>query len=83
MRQVLPLALSAVTVVMMWKVGDLKVWAWALGLANQSLWLVFIFVFEAWGLLPLCAFLIVTYTRNLVKWRREAALLAAHPPMPS
>ena len=72
MRQVLPLILSAVTVVMMWKIGDLKVWAWALGLANQGLWLLFCITFEAWGLLPLCGFLIVTYTRNLVKWRRDA-----------
>lgn len=70
-RQAIPLVLSLVTVVQMWKVGDLKAWAWLLGLVNQALWLAFIVVFEAWGLLPLNGFLVVTYTRNLVKWRRE------------
>ena len=74
MRQLLPLALSVVTVVQMWKVGDRKVWAWSLGLANQALWLVFIVVFGAWGLLLLNGALVVTYTRNLMKWRREAVI---------
>lgn len=74
MKQLLPLVLSVVTVFQMWQVGNLKVWAWGLGLANQALWLIFIVVFEAWGLLPLCAFLIFTYSRNLLKWKREAQL---------
>lgn len=71
-EQLIPLALSCITLWMMWQAGNLNHWAWAIGLANQVLWLVFIVTFDAWGLLPLNAALVVTYSRNLVKWRREA-----------
>jgi hypothetical protein len=39
------------------------------------LWLWFIVAFAAWGLLPLSLALIVTYTRNLIRWRREAVVI--------
>lgn len=77
MRQLIPLALSIVTVVQMWKVGDHKTWAWTLGIANQAGWLAFIVVFEAWGLLLLNGFMVLTYARNLAKWRREEQLEVA------
>lgn len=79
MRQIIPLCLSVITVFQMWKAGDLKAYAWAVGLANQVLWLVFIIVFKAWGLLPLNGALVITYTRNLLKWKREAAVRGAEP----
>lgn len=67
--QALPLLLSAVTIVGMWKVGEKKSVGWTIGLANQALWAVFIVAFEAWGLVPLCAALVFVYSRNLLRWR--------------
>jgi hypothetical protein len=71
MRQLLALATSGMTIWGMWLAGNKDRRAWIVGLANQALWLALIVVFETWGLLPLTAALLVTYTRNLVKWRRE------------
>jgi len=59
----------------MWVVGNRSWKGWAIGLGNQALWLVFIFAFQAWGLLPLSLALIVTYSRNLIRWRREAVVV--------
>lgn len=71
MRQILPLLLSAITIYGMWLAGEKRSAGWAVGLANQVPWLAFIIVFEAWGLLPLTVALIVTYSRNLLRWRAE------------
>ena len=71
MRQILPLLLSAITIYGMWLAGEKRSAGWAVGLANQAPWLAFIIVFEAWGLLPLTVALIVTYSRNLLRWRAE------------
>lgn len=71
MKQLIPLVLSAVTLWMMWQAGNLNRIAWLVGLCNQALWAVFIVTFGAWGLLPLNIALVYTYTRNLVKWKRE------------
>ncbi len=70
-RQLLPLATSVLTLVAMWRIGAKKADGWAIGLANQGLWLWFIAAFDAWGLLPLTAALTVVYARNLIRWRRE------------
>lgn len=45
---------------------------WLIGLANQLLWLVWIGVTGTWGLLPLNIALWIVYSRNHLKWRREA-----------
>lgn len=71
-RQLLPLATSALTLAAMWLLGNKDRRGWIVGLANQGLWLAFIVMFEAWGLLPLCGALIVMYSRNLYRWSREA-----------
>lgn len=71
MRQLIPLALSANTIAVMWLAGNKSALGWALGLIGQALWLVFIVVFEAWGLLPLSVALTVVYGRNLRRWRQE------------
>lgn len=70
-EQLIPLALSCITLFTMWQAGNRNAVAWIAGLLNQALWLVFIVVFAAWGLLPLNVALVVTYGRNLAKWRRE------------
>lgn len=71
------LVTGAVTLVGMWGAGSLKPWAWKLNLANQVLWFIFIVAFGAWGLLPLNVALVVTYTRNHLRWKREADQLRA------
>lgn len=73
MKLAISLLTSAGTLVGMWVAGNGKAWAWLIGLANQALWLLFIAAFAAWGLLPLSLALIVIYSRNYVKWRREGA----------
>lgn len=70
-EQMLPLALSANTVAVMWLAGSKRALGWALGLAGQGLWVAFSVVFEAWGLLPLAVVLTYVYGRNLMRWRRE------------
>lgn len=73
MEQLIPLATSLVTLTGMWLAGNKNYWGWALGIANQGLWLAFIIVFEAWGLLPLMFALLFIYSRNLIRWRNEAS----------
>jgi hypothetical protein len=69
MKQLIPLATSVGTLLMMWLAGSKRVVAWKVGLANQVLWVWFIVAFEAWGLIPLTLALTFTYARNLVRWR--------------
>lgn len=69
--QLIPLALSANTIALMWLVGNRRTLGWVLGLAGQAMWFVFIAVFDAYGLLPLAVVLTVVYARNLAKWRKE------------
>ncbi len=75
MKQAVALATSVMTLWGMWLAGNKDWRGWLVGLLNQALWLVFIVVFAAWGLLPLSIALIVTYSRNLLRWRREARLI--------
>lgn len=72
-RQVLPLATSALTVVSMWRAGSGRPDAWAIGLANQVLWLLTIVLFGVWGLLPLTVILTVTYARNWARWKQATS----------
>jgi hypothetical protein len=66
----LPWLLSAVTIYMTVLAGNKKPWAWAIGLANQALWLTWIIASESWGLLPMTAALTVVYARNHLKWTK-------------
>lgn len=79
MRQAIALATSVVTLWGMWVIGNHSWKGWAIGLGNQALWLLFIVSFGAWGLLPLSLALIVTYTRNLLRWRRESIVVLTTP----
>lgn len=71
-RDYLPWLLSAVTIWMTLLAGNKTRWAWAVGLVNQALWLVWIIAAEAWGLLPMNLALWVVYTRNHLKWTKDA-----------
>jgi len=79
-KAVFPWLLSAGTLGNMWLVGNKNKLGWVVGLANQALWITFIVLFSAWGLLPLALALIVLYTRNLVRWRREELASSTCPP---
>lgn len=68
---VLPWVMSAITLTSMYLAGNKSPAAWTLGLSNQVLWLAFIVHTEAWGLLPMLLGMVVVYSRNLLKWRRE------------
>lgn len=71
-RTAIQLLTSGVTLTGMWAAGSKKPWAWLVGLGNQALWLVVIVTTGAWGLLPLSASLVVIYTRNHIRWTKEA-----------
>lgn len=64
----LPWLLSAITIYMTVLAGNKHRMAWAVGLANQALWLLWIVSTSAWGLLPMNAALWIVYARNHFKW---------------
>lgn len=72
MKTYLPWLMSAITIYMTILAGNKSRWAWAVGLFNQALWLTWIVMIQAWGLLPMNAALWVVYARNHFKWGREA-----------
>lgn len=71
--QWLPFVLSGITILAMWLAGRKDKRAWAVGLANQALWLAFIWHTQSWGLLVLTGALIWIYSRNYLRWARESA----------
>lgn len=64
----LPYLLSALTIYSMLLAGNKKKGAWLVGLVNQLLWLFWIILSSAWGLLPMNIALWVVYGRNYFKW---------------
>lgn len=66
----MPWLLSAITIYMTVLAGNKTRWAWAIGLGNQALWLVWIIAASAWGLLPMNLALWIVYGRNHWKWMR-------------
>ena len=67
----LPWLLSGITIYTMFLAGSLSRYAWAVGLLNQALRLVWIIASESWGLLPMNAALWVVYTRNHLRWKKQ------------
>jgi hypothetical protein len=70
--QYLPWLLSVITIYMTVLAGNKSRHAWALGLGNQGLWLVWIVLAQAWGFLPMNLALWAVYGRNHIKWQRAA-----------
>lgn len=62
---------GAMTILAMELVARRRWEGWAVGLANQTLWLWLIYTRGLWGLLPLTAILSWRYTVALVRWRAE------------
>ena len=71
-EQHLPWLLSAITIWMTVLAGNKHPSAWAIGLVNQALWLVWITATGTWGLIPMNIALWVVYARNHWKWKAEA-----------
>jgi hypothetical protein len=69
-RFYLPWLLSAITIWMTVLAGNKHRSVWLIGLVNQVLWLLWIVVSSAWGLLPMNLALWIVYGRNHVKWSR-------------
>lgn len=67
----LPWLLSAITIYMTVLAGNRHPHAWAVGLVNQALWLVWIIASSSWGLLPMNLALWAIYLRNHLKWRAQ------------
>jgi len=65
----LPWLLSVITIWMTLLAGNKHPKAWLVGLGNQLLWLIWICVVGAWGLLPMNIALWIVYGRNHFKWR--------------
>lgn len=65
----LPYLLSALTIYSMLLAGNKKRGAWLVGLVNQFLWLTWIILSSAWGLLPMNIALWIVYGRNYLKWK--------------
>lgn len=63
-----PYLLSVLTLSMMYLAGNKNPLAWKLGLANQVLWITWIYLTQSWGLMVLTVCLIFMYIRNLLKW---------------
>ena len=64
----LPYLLSTITIYSMLLAGNKKRGAWAVGLVNQALWLIWIILSASWGLLPMNIALWIVYIRNYLKW---------------
>ena len=73
LRECLPWLLSAITIWMTVLAGNKHKNAWAIGLCNQALWLVWIIAAQTWGLLPMNLALWIVYARNHVKWTRKGS----------
>lgn len=63
---------SLVTITAMQLLKHRRWEGWAVGLANQALWIVLIVQTQAWGLLILTGTLTWTYATALLAWRRDA-----------
>lgn len=48
--------------------------AWAIGIANQVLWLIWIIAANEWGFLPMNIALWIVYTRNHFRWSKNTVL---------
>lgn len=75
----LPWVLSANTLYVMFLAGNKRKHAWLLGLIGQLLWLVWIILVQAWGLLPMNIGLWIIYGRNHFKWNKRAATRSDTP----
>lgn len=68
---VMPWCLSVVTLYMTFMAGNKHPKAWLIGIFNQLFWLLWIYLSNSWGFLPMNIGMWVMYYRNHVKWNKE------------
>jgi hypothetical protein len=71
----LPWLMSLVTIVAIELQGRKWPKAWALSLAGQGFWFLWIACSKQWGFMPMAAVLCVQYARNHWRWVAEARAL--------
>ena len=64
----MPWLMSTITIYMTVLAGNKSRYAWAVGLFNQALWLVWILSTKNYGFLPMNLALWIVYARNHIKW---------------
>jgi len=69
-RLIVSLLCSAGTLAGMWLAGNHKRLGWAISFFTEAVWLLFIVVFAAWGLLPLVVACSFVYARNWLRWSK-------------
>jgi len=60
----------------MWLVGARKWWGWGMVLTSSIPWLVYAIVFHKPAFVAMSCIWIVTHSRNMVRWRKHASLVA-------
>ena len=67
----LPWTLSALTIIIIWLMGNKSLWGPRLGFFGQGLWIWFAISSHNLGLLPSCVALLIVYGRAWRKWARS------------
>lgn len=68
---IMPYIMSAIAIYMNVLAGSKRKHAWAVGLGNQMLWLIWIVITGNWGFIFMNLALWIVYLRNHVKWQEE------------
>jgi hypothetical protein len=63
--------LSALSIFVLWGVGNKWKWIWAVGILSQIIWFIFIYQTKLYGLIPMHVVYLCLYTINLIKWTKE------------
>jgi hypothetical protein len=62
--------LSALSIFILWGIGNKWNWIWYLGIISQILWFIFIYHNPSLnGLIPMHIVYLAIYIRNLIKWQ--------------
>ena len=60
--------ISLMSFIMLWLMGNKSKWGPVVGLINQILWIIYVFMIKEWGLLPGVLAFTFVHIRNLRKW---------------
>lgn len=63
--------LSAVSMIMLWSMGNKKRYAPFIGIAAQALWIYYAISINQYGLLIGTVGYLIIHIRNAVKWNKE------------
>ena len=74
---IVELAISVITLVSAWFIGNKSVWGQRLGLLANLCWWYYVLTFKRWGMVPMEFFFTVMCIRNLLKWEKDNESLGA------